>query len=149
MARRGLLGRKTEPKVEEPTGDVSQEPTPVEETVAPLSGLGGVVAPVDTGDETPDAVDETPILKKTDLLDRIVERTGLKRRDAKTALDATLLELGHALAAGDELRLPPLGKLRVQREKVGANASVYTCKLRRPNPKPEVEPEAGMLEAAE
>lgn len=70
-------------------------------------------------------------LKKPALLDQLVARSQLKKRDAKPALDAVLALIGEALARGDELILPPLGKIRVVKSKdVGDGAQLLTLKLR-------------------
>jgi nucleoid DNA-binding protein len=73
----------------------------------------------------------TAQLKKADLLDQIVARSLLKKREAKPVLDAALALIGEALARGDELMLPPLGKIRVVKTKdLGAGAQVLTLKMR-------------------
>jgi hypothetical protein len=68
-------------------------------------------------------------LKKKDFLERVVERSGLRRSDAKTAMDATLALLGEALAAGEEVNLPPFGKARMTREKVTPRGHAYSLRL--------------------
>lgn len=71
--------------------------------------------------------------KKPDLLDQVVARTTLKKRDAKAAVDAALAIIGEAIARGDEVVLPPLGKIRVQKTKdLGEGSQVFTLKLRTP-----------------
>ena len=56
-------------------------------------------------------------MKKPDFLDRAVARSGVKRRDAKPAIEAALNELAEALLRGDEINLPPLGKLKMVKDK--------------------------------
>ena len=56
-------------------------------------------------------------MKKPQLLDEVVARTNLKKRDAKPAVEAALAVIAEALARGEELNLPPLGKLRVVKSK--------------------------------
>ena len=85
----------------------------------------------------PTLVTETPVvvgpeLKKKELVDRVVARSGLRKRDVKPAVEAMLEVLGEALAAGEELNLPPLGKLKVTRAKEVANARILHCRLRQP-----------------
>jgi nucleoid DNA-binding protein len=73
------------------------------------------------------------MVKKPELLDEIVTRTNLKKRDVKPAIEAALLILGDALNAGKELNLPPLGKVRVVKSKdLDGGARVLTVKLRTP-----------------
>ena len=82
----------------------------------------------------PEAAKESGVvLKKSDLLDQIVARTNLKKRDVKPAVEAALALMGDALRDGTELNLPPLGKLRVVKSKdLDGGASVVTLKLRTP-----------------
>ena len=70
-------------------------------------------------------------LKKPDFIDQVVVRSTVKKRDAKLAVDAALAVLAEALARGDELILPPFGKLRMIKSKdIGGGAQVMTLKLR-------------------
>ena len=64
-----------------------------------------------------------PPLKLRDLIDQVANTTGQRRPDIKAALDAVLVEIGHALDAGRSLNLPPLGKIRVAKIPVGKAAS--------------------------
>jgi len=73
-----------------------------------------------------------PVLRKKDLVDRVVARSGVKKKDVKPAVEALLEELGLAVSRGEELNLPPFGKLRVTREKETANARVLNCRIRQP-----------------
>ena len=70
-------------------------------------------------------------LRKADFVDRVVEVCGVKKRDAKPAVEAALAELAKALIAGEELQLPPLGKLRVAKvRELDGGAKMLTLKLR-------------------
>ncbi len=76
---------------------------------------------------------ETVVIKKPELLDAIVARTNLKKRDVKPAVEAALAVIADALHEGAELNLPPLGKLRVVKTKpLDDGAAVLTLKLRLP-----------------
>jgi len=77
------------------------------------------------------AVPQGEMLKKAEFLDRAVSRTDVKKRDAKPAIEAALAVLAEALSNGEELNLPPMGKLRVVKSKdLGEGAKVLTLKLR-------------------
>lgn len=76
------------------------------------------------------AVVAPPELKKKELVDRVVARSGVKKKDAKPAVEAALAVLGEALANGEELNLQPFGKLKINREKVAGNHRIIVCKLR-------------------
>ena len=70
-------------------------------------------------------------MKKPALLDAVVARTNLKKRDVKPAVEAALAVIVEALENGEELNLPPMGKLRVVKTKELDNGvQVMTLKLR-------------------
>lgn len=69
-------------------------------------------------------------LKKPELIEMVVEKTGVKKRDAKPAIEAALQILGEALAEGRELNLQPFGKVRVNRMKELSGARVVNAKVR-------------------
>ncbi len=74
---------------------------------------------------------ETPLMKKPELLDMVVARTNLKKRDVKPAVEAAFAVIADALRNGSDLNLPPLGKVRVVKSKdLEGGAAVMTLKLR-------------------
>jgi hypothetical protein len=83
--------------------------------------------------ETDDEAAETPLMKKPELLDAVVSRTNLKKRDVKPAVEAAFAVIAEALRDGTDLSMPPLGKVRVVKSKdIGDGAAVLTLKLRTP-----------------
>ncbi|WP_439104363.1 HU family DNA-binding protein [Celeribacter marinus] len=70
-------------------------------------------------------------LAKKDFLDRVTEASGAKRAIAKKIVDAVLMELGDALQRGENVNLPPLGKVSINRLKEVPNAHVLIAKIRR------------------
>lgn len=76
--------------------------------------------------------DAVKIMLKKSLVEAVVASSGVRRNVARPVVEAVLAELGNALARGEALNLPPLGKLTVNRSKEGANADVLILKLRRP-----------------
>ena len=71
------------------------------------------------------------VIKKPEFLEKAVARTDIKKRDAKPAIEAALAELADLLADGNDLNLPPMGKLKLVKSKdVGDGAKVLTLKLR-------------------
>ena len=100
----------------------SQVPEP-EETPVAKAGTPGVVT-------TSTPVVGDPDLKKPELFEELVARTGLKKRDAKPLAEALLAILGEAVAKGRGIDLQPFGKLRVVRCVEKPNVRVSTCKLR-------------------
>lgn len=69
-------------------------------------------------------------LKKKELVELVVERSGLKKKEAKPAVEAMLAILGEALAGGREINLQPLGKLKITRVKELGNGKVMTTRIR-------------------
>jgi hypothetical protein len=69
------------------------------------------------------------LLRKKDFVDQTASRAGIKKADAKSAVDAALAVLSEALAAGNEVVIPPLGKLKVMREKDSGKAKVLILRL--------------------
>lgn len=72
------------------------------------------------------AVTTGVVLKLKDIVDSVAAATGGKKPDVKKTVEATLAALGEALATGKALTVPPLGKLRVVKNKGPA----LTLKLR-------------------
>lgn len=87
--------------------------------------------------------DTVKIMLKKALVEAVVEASGQKRNVVKQVVEATLAELGNALARGEALNLPPLGKLSVNRRKEAGNADVLILKLRRVRPGAADAPQAG------
>ncbi len=87
--------------------------------------------PVDVTDVP--APTEAQVMKKPDLLDQVVARTNLKKRDVKPAVEAAFAVIREALQDGKELSMPPLGKVRLVKTKtLEGGAEVMTLKLRTP-----------------
>lgn len=75
--------------------------------------------------------DRVTPLKKQELVERIVKASGAKKKDVKLIIEAALGVLGDALSAGEELNLPPLGKMKVNRQRQEGNSEILILKLRR------------------
>jgi nucleoid DNA-binding protein len=88
------------------------------------------------------------MMKKKDLMERVVERSGMKEKDVKPAVEAALAVIGEALAAGEEMNIQPLGKIMVNREKDRPNGKVIICKVRQPKPPLAAQP-SPVVDAAE
>lgn len=71
------------------------------------------------------------VMKIKELLDRVVARSGVKKKDAKPVVDALLLELGDSLGRGEGFVLPPLGRAKLGRTKEGSNGDMLVVKLKR------------------
>jgi len=71
-------------------------------------------------------------LRKKELIDRVVTQSGLKKKDVKPVVEATLAVLGEALSKQEPMNLQPFGKLLVNRRKQQPNAEVLITRIRRP-----------------
>lgn len=90
-------------------------------------------APKATVVETVKTVVAGAPVKKPELIDRVMAETGMKKKDVKPVVEGMLAVLGRALSDGEELIVPPLGKVMVKRTKDVANARVMNVKVRHPN----------------
>ena len=68
-------------------------------------------------------------IKKKDFVDQVTAASGAKKGDVRGIVDATLKVLSERLLAGDELTVPPLGKLRLLREKDNGKMRIATLRL--------------------
>lgn len=116
---------------------VPPAPVKAKAAVAPTQKIAQPAVPVTT----------KMLVKKPEFLDRAIARTAVKKRDAKPAIEAALAELAALLSEGNELNLPPLGKVKLIKSKdIGDGAKVMTLKLRTMKdnagqPKPDAAPE--------
>lgn len=95
--------------------------TPLAKTAAPQTKIVNPAVSVPQGE----------MIKKPEFLDRAVERTNVKKREAKPAIEAALAVPAVSLINGEELNLPRMGKLRVVKSNdVGEGAKVLKLKLR-------------------
>lgn len=126
-ARRKARQSKTDDSVTETTlgteiGEATVE-TPEESSSSDLAAELRVVQVVEAEVVLPD-------LHKKDLIDQAVERTGLKKRAVKPAIEAALAILAEAVAEGRGLNVEPLGKLRIIRTEEKGGRRIVTAKLR-------------------
>ena len=84
---------------------------------------------------TPKTVVAGPVLKKKELVDRVVARSGGKKKDVKPAVEAVLAVLGEALAKGEAMNLQPLGKIMIKNQIEKSNGNVLNCRIRQARPK--------------
>jgi DNA-binding protein HU-alpha len=73
-------------------------------------------------------------MRKRELIDKVVLRSGIKKKYAKPVVEAMLAELGDALTQGRDMVLPPLGKLKINRSKPLANGHMSIVKVRQKKP---------------
>ena len=73
------------------------------------------------------------VLGKKQLIEDVVARSGIKKKDAKPVIEAMLDVLGEAVAAGKTLNLQPFGKITMQKQNEKASARVSVVRIRQPN----------------
>jgi len=88
-------------------------------------------------------------LKLRELVERVVDATGGKKKGVKEIVEATLTQLGEALAKGEELNLPGVGKVKVARTVDRAGRSMMTLKMRSAGAPKKKEPQEALAEAGE
>ena len=93
-----------------------------------------VPVPVPVPEET--AAEAAPVavrvqVKKKDFVERVVLRSGAKKPVVRDLTEAVLAVLGEALAKGETLVLPPLGKISVARTVDKTGGDILHVKLRR------------------
>ncbi|MEO9864981.1 MAG: HU family DNA-binding protein [Yoonia sp.] len=111
---------------------VSTGPKPV---VVSVPQAVPVSTPKSAPASAPKAVvsDDGPV-KKGPILDAVVEKSGIKRSDAKLVVEALFEVMADKLINAEDMQLPPLGKLKIVKTKdVGKGAKAITLKLRTPN----------------
>ncbi len=125
------IAAKTSPKSDPKTGPKSgptsatKATPPATVTETALSKADGTSQP---GATIPDM--KQADLKKKDLIDQVVVRSGIKKKDAKPVVEAMLAILGETLGSGRDLNLPPMGKLRINRTQEKPGFRVIISKLR-------------------
>ncbi|MBO9397437.1 HU family DNA-binding protein [Shimia sp. R9_2] len=103
------------------------------------------VAPV--VEEAAAAAEEAEAFRKRDLIEAVVMRSGVKKRDVKPAVEAALAILGETLAQGQGLNLPELGKVKIQNQKSVGDVQVLNLRLRRKLADAETETKSGDAES--
>lgn len=100
---------------------------------SPSKTTKAATAPAAASAKAAGAVAQEPLRKK-ELIDAVVARSGIKKRDAKPVVEAMLAELGETLSKGRELTLPPLGRVHINRSKTVENGKVIILKMRQKKP---------------
>lgn len=96
-----------------------------------------LVTPVDSAPDN----DE---INKRELVERVSLQSGMKKGDARRAVDAVLGALNGVISEGKDLAAAPLGKIKLVRKKQTPNGelAVLRVKLKDPNKAPKPKPEA-------
>ena len=134
MARKSNTSTKRGAKSEPATKTVKLVPAAAEPQAAREVAAEPVKAKIVTPAKPVDSP-KAPQMKKAEFLEAVVERSQVKKRDAKPAVEAALELIAETLLAGGDLNLQPMGKIKVVKEKELADgARALTLKLRTPRP---------------
>lgn len=98
------------------------------------AGTAGASGAAQPEENPPRAESPPPPLRRKELVSRVAAASGLKPGVIRPVLEGVLAEMGRALAAGEGLNLPPLGKLVVKRSKEVGDSQIMICRLRRKIP---------------
>jgi nucleoid DNA-binding protein len=123
--------KKTTPTKKPAAAKAAAKPKAAPKAAAPaVKAPLAVVAPVAAA-EVPKAA-RTPAvqLRKKELIARVVDVVGGKKKGVKEIVEATLSVLGEALQKGEALNIPPFGRAKVARQKGEGKTSSMTVKLR-------------------
>ena len=93
------------------------------------------LAPQEASDTPTDAQpSERNQIKKKDIYDAVTIATGLRKREVREAVDATLAYLHQQLLQGKQVQVPPLGKIKViEKEESDTIKRRYRLILRDPS----------------
>ena len=81
-------------------------------------------------------------LKKRELMDEVIKRSGVRKKFAKPVIEAMIDVLGEAILEGREVNLQPFGKIKQQRSKDAGNARITIARIRQSkNAGPALDPE--------
>lgn len=123
--------RKTTTTKKTPTAARTSATAATAKTAATAVTTGANPAPAPatekTGAEPGQVVN---VMRKKQFIDAVTARSGVKKKFAKPAVEAALAVLGEALSKGEELVLPPMGRVKVQREIDKPNAKVMVLRMR-------------------
>jgi len=75
--------------------------------------------PADSADDLPPPIPQRAAMKKAAFLDLVAADTGLGPEAVAPVADATLAAIARVLESGQGLAVPPLGRLRIIKEKSG------------------------------
>ena len=77
---------------------------------------------------------DAPELTKKEMVERMVAASGMKKGDARRALEASMEAVAQALREGYNLSLPPLGKIKIARTKDTPNGKMVVLRTKLKDP---------------
>lgn len=123
-------GAKIRPPVKRPT--LAEIPAAKEPQVTDEPASESEEQVVAETNDSPEAVDLSLVLRKKELLDLVVARSGQKKRDVKPVVETMLAVLGEALADDREFNLRPFGQLKIRNARDTNNGRIIVARIRQP-----------------
>ena len=121
----------TTPKTATPKSTLPKSAAPKSSATKPAATTAADMSDDSDAGAIVKVVEKAPMLRIRDLVDAVTEASGGKKKDVREIVEATLTVLGDALARGDDMNLPGLGRTRIARTIERDGASHLTLKLRR------------------
>ena len=123
--------KKTTPTKKPAAAKAAAKPKPAPKAAPAVKAPLAVVAPVAVAEGGAKAAKSPAVqLRKKELIARVVDVVGGKKKGVKEIVEATLSVLGEALQKGEALNIPPFGRAKVARQKGEGKTSSMTVKLR-------------------
>lgn len=89
------------------------------------------------------------VIKKKDIVESVAQTTSLKKYQAREGLEAALGYIHEQLEGGEEVQIPPLGKIRIVTQNEGTPREKIVYRLVLTKPKREADPEAETIDSSE
>ncbi|HGG04057.1 MAG TPA: DNA-binding protein [Aliiroseovarius sp.] len=121
-------GRKTATKA--PARKTAPKTIKVKPAVAKVPAPSAAAKPKIQGVTSPIPREEPGVLRKKELIDTVVTRSGIKKKYAKPVVEAMLAVMGEAVADEKIMNLQPFGKVMVKKQNAKENATVYVARVR-------------------
>ncbi|WP_238364446.1 HU family DNA-binding protein [Mesobacterium pallidum] len=119
--------RKTTPRSSTTRASTARRSKPAP-TPAEAPEIAQEAAPLPAADAPEQG--EVPELRRGELIDRVVEQTGIRKKFAKPVVEEVLAILGEELAAGRRMNLQPLGRIKVSRQDELENGRLIVARIR-------------------
>ncbi|GFE63684.1 HU family DNA-binding protein [Litoreibacter roseus] len=110
--------------------EAAAKPREVKKTVVSTKNVAVHSAEGASVQNAPDRASSGIEVRKGDLVDRMMAASGMKKGEARRALEASLAVLGAALREGHDINAAPLGKIKITRQKETQNGRLAICRVK-------------------
>ena len=84
---------------------------------------------VPTPEDSGPAAEGRPVIKRKEFFERIAESSGARKGEVRKVAAATLEAISLALQAGEDLNIPPLGRIKLIKERQTAQRQALTVRI--------------------